>query len=120
MAQDSSASTALSSEEPVPQAYGFSSTASPDETVLMCEEPEPPPEIRKPCDIATLLLIDYKTGQSVRADGQLRPGPVPAKAPPRVQALLGSYDIVLERAVDYEGRTKNKPEMKMLFRGVSD
>ncbi|MCG2592904.1 hypothetical protein LZ009_08935 [Ramlibacter sp. XY19] len=69
---------------------------------------------RNPCDVGQLVLEDEASGVFVMAKSQMRARRGDQeKVPPHLRQDLEQYDVVLERAVDYVGRTIDKTSREM-------
>ena len=83
-------------------------------------------ELRQPCDVASLWIMDAQSGNWLQATRPMTSDSVGAKVPVRVAGDLKQFDLVMERAVDYVGRsigegtkqTMATPKKKMVFQAT--
>lgn len=83
-------------------------------------------ELRQPCDVASLWIMDRQGGNWLQASKRMTSEPVGPRVPLRVAGDLKQFDLVFERAVDYVGRaigegttqTMDKAKKKLVFQGT--
>jgi hypothetical protein len=119
MGEPNNFSSQLSPSQSTTVDAGFSYWTEPGTTISPCPYANKPPQTRQPCDVDLLMMTDFQTGVFVKATAKLADKPV-KDAPPHLVDDLKQFDIVLERAVDYEGmriagtsRNAEKPKIKL-------
>ena len=108
------------------QACGLSAGARSPGGSLMVAPTQLVAELRQPCDVALLWIMDGESGNCLQASRRLTSDPIGPKVPVRLAGDLKQFDLVMERAVDYVGRsvgegskqTMAKPKKKMVFQAT--